>query len=109
MPAVKKTKAVIPLTDRVIPGITWKVIITVITATAAVVIMYFSIISKINNGSGQSKLNFDLLTEMKADKKQEEIDKKESDRILNIRLADIELNQRETKIRLTNLETRIPK
>lgn len=96
----KKTE----ITSRHITGITWKQIWAV--AVFLVSVTGYSVY-RIAQAEAVSQQNNNLLHEMVADRKQIEIDRKDYERMQNIRLTNIELDQREAKIRLTVLEARL--
>jgi len=62
--------------------------------------VYFSLVGRINDAQRVSQDNNGILREMQSDRK-------EYDRVNNIRLTNIELDQREAKIRLTTIENQI--
>lgn len=89
-----------PLIERTIPGITWKQIMALIVIVATVVTMYLRIDTIAVRGLDQSKQNGEVLMEIQKERK-------EVERVNDIRLNKIELELAETRIRLINLEKQI--
>jgi hypothetical protein len=95
-------RKIVPLNERTIPGITWKQVVAFVIVIVTGVGVYFSVREMAKKAYEQSVENGRVLNEIQSDRK-------ESERLNNIRLTNIELDQREAKIRLTNLETDLNK
>lgn len=80
-------------------SLTIKQVVAFAGAVIAIAGLYFSMISQIKRAMEVSQGNQDILKEIQNDRK-------EADRVNNIRLTNIELDQREAKIRLTQLENK---
>ena len=89
-----------PLEERTIPGVTVKQLWKLGVAIVAILSFVFVMLKRISDAESVSQDNNAILKEMQQERK-------ESERINNIRLTNIELDQREAKIRLTNLESKM--
>jgi hypothetical protein len=88
------------IADQPLKGVvTIKQVIAFATGVAFIVGFYFSMIGQIKRAMEVSQGNQDILKEIQNDRQ-------ESERVNNIRLTNIELDQREAKIRLTQLENK---
>ncbi len=90
------------ITDRIIPGVTWKQIAAIVGFVAVACLGYFNIRQTGKNAYEQSIQNSKTLETILNNQK-------ENDRINTLRLGNIELDQREFRIRLTILEKAINK
>ncbi len=98
----KITDMVKEITDRVIPGVTIKQVITIISATAIFCLMYFNLRQTTKQALEQSLQNSKTLDVILGNQK-------EAEKINSLRMANIELDQREAKIRLGILERTLSK
>lgn len=97
---------IVELADRELRGVTGRQIIAFASAIIIACTMYFTMMGKIGRAAEKSTENGDALKELITSKNESEKDKKEVDRLLNIRLTAIELEQREFKVRLDVLESK---
>lgn len=93
-----------PLTDRTIPGITWKQVVAYTAAIVTVLFFYFRIEAFAKEGLKQSIVNGDILKTVVADIKTMATERTELIRINNLKIQSIELDIRELRIRIDNLE-----
>lgn len=93
----KVSEMVKELADRIIPGVTLRQVIPLIGGTAIFCMMYFNLKSTTKQALEQSLQNNATLQVILNNQK-------EADRVNNVRLTGIELDQREFKIRLSILE-----
>lgn len=102
-------KKQIPLTDRTIPGITWKQVVAFVVVIGTAVWIYFRLETIAKDSLRQSRDNGIVLIGQGILLKEMQAERKELIRINDARLNLIELQLAEQRIRITNLELKIIK
>jgi len=90
----------IPIPEREIRGLTWKVIAPVVVGIVGAVWVYFNITNQIETAQRVSESNNEILKEIRQDRKEES-------RLFNLRIVDIENRQRTDNVRITLMEAQL--